>query len=103
MAEIDPKKVLERAKRRVGTRILDGNSEKAIEGISEKYGLTKNQVRDIVTAPFRHLKAVRKAYPNENAGFPNMRVPVLGSFVCRDKVRDIHIKYVNDVHNRREE
>ena len=52
---------------------------------AKKYGLTEQQIKDIVDAPWKFLRYVMKEKGNrETLYFPSVRIPFFGIFYCPD-------------------
>jgi len=61
---------------------------------AKKYGLTKQQLEDIMDSSFRFLRFVLKEKTDrENLDFPSVRIPYFGIFYCpewlKNKLRKI--------------
>lgn len=87
MNELITEAVLARnEKRKAGnTPLLHPSVEKIVKELAAEYGVSKNEVRKVVTTPYQLWKDVRtneRKFDGEK-GFPTMRIPYIGVFAAR--------------------
>jgi len=72
------------------------NTKQIITELAEKYGISKDQVRDVIVGTFRAVKYYMGSAPDrDNLYFPTIRVKGLGSFACPDDMKYVLDKIVN--------